>query len=65
MSQAAIQILEELSAVILNVVIWTARTKLTADDFGHAELPPEELASLGSKKICDPANLKIFTALKA
>jgi hypothetical protein len=65
MTQAAIHILDRLTAVNLNVVIWTARTKLTAEDFGQAELPPEELASLGSKKICDPEKLKIFTALKA
>jgi hypothetical protein len=65
MTQAAIHILDRLTAVNLNVAIWTARTKLTAEDFGQAELPPEELASLGSKKICDPEKLKIFTALKA
>jgi hypothetical protein len=29
------------------------------------ELPPEELASLGSKKLCDPDSLKVFSALKA
>jgi hypothetical protein len=28
-------------------------------------LPPEELASLGSKKICDPDRLRIFSTLKA
>ncbi|WP_272699202.1 DUF3150 domain-containing protein [Desulfovibrio sp. Fe33] len=30
-----------------------------------AKLPPEELASLGSKKICDPKELRIFGTLKA
>ena len=29
------------------------------------ELPPEDLASLGSKRIADPDSLKIFTTLKA
>jgi hypothetical protein len=28
-------------------------------------LPPEELASLGNKKICDPESLRIFATLKA
>lgn len=60
-----IKILEQLTAVNLNVSIWTARKKLTADDFGGVELPPEELASLGSKKICDPEHLRIFSTLKA
>ena len=35
------------------------------EDFGGAELPPEDLASLGSKRIADPGSLKIFTTLKA
>jgi hypothetical protein len=65
MTQATIKILDQLCAVNLDVVIWTARKKLTAEDFGNVELPPEELATLGSKKICDPGSLKIFTALKA
>ena len=60
-----IKILDRLTAVNLNVSIWTARRKLTAEDFGGIELPPEELASLGSKKICDPERLRIFSTLKA
>jgi hypothetical protein len=65
MTDQNVQILDQLTAVNLNVSVWTARKKLTAEDFGGVELPPEELASLGSKKICDPESLKIFTALKA
>jgi hypothetical protein len=60
-----IKILDQLTAVNLNVSIWTARKKLTTEDFGGVELPPEELASLGSKKICDPESLRIFSTLKA
>ena len=60
-----IKILDHLVAVNLNVTIWTARKKLTAADFGGAELPPEELASWGSKKICDPEDLRIFGTLKS
>ena len=60
-----IKILDRLSVVNLNVTIWTARKKLTAADFGGAELPPEELASWGSKKICDPEALRIFGTLKS
>lgn len=58
-------ILNCLMAINLDVNIWTARRKLTPADFGGANLPPEELASLGSKRICDPEELKIFGTLKA
>jgi hypothetical protein len=60
-----ITILDNLVVLNLDVKIWTARKKLTPADFGGAELPPEELASLGSKKICDPKELRIFGTLKA
>jgi hypothetical protein len=48
----------------LDVHIWSARKKLAPSDFGTTNLPPEKLASLGSKRICDPAELRIFGALK-
>ncbi|BDQ38469.1 hypothetical protein SYK_28290 [Pseudodesulfovibrio nedwellii] len=60
-----ITVLDHLMALNLDVNIWTARKKLTPSDFGGAELPPEELASLGSKKICNPQELRIFGTLKA
>ena len=60
-----ITILKKLTALRLDVSIWTARRKLTAMDFGSNLLPPEKLASLGSKKVCNPDDLKIFAALKA
>lgn len=58
-------IINRLLAVNLRVSIWTARKKLRPQDLGDAELPPDDLASLGSKKICDPGALKIFNTLKA
>ena len=58
-------ILNSLVAVKLDVNIWSARCKLKEDDFTHAELPPEGLASLGSKKICNPKDLRIFGTIKA
>jgi len=57
--------LECLLAVNLDVNIWSARRKLSPDDFSHGDLPPEGLASLGSKRICDPNELKIFGTLKS
>ncbi|MFV0420797.1 DUF3150 domain-containing protein [Oleidesulfovibrio sp.] len=62
-------ILDNLVAINLSVTIWSARKKLTAEDFSGGvssdNLPPEELASLGSKRICNPADLRVFGALKS
>ena len=60
-----IKVLGNLLALNLNVNLWSARKKMVLEDFGGAELPPEDLASLGSKRIADPNSLKIFATLKA
>ena len=60
-----IHILDNLLALNLNVSLWSARRKMSQEDLGGAELPPEDLASLGSKRIADPENLKVFGTLKA
>jgi hypothetical protein len=60
-----INILDRLAVVHLDVRIWSARKKLMAEDLGNTELPPEDLASLGSKRICNPEELKRFSTLKA
>lgn len=60
-----IRILDNLLALNLNVSLWSARRKMNREDLGRAELPPEDLASLGSKRIADPENLKVFGTLKA
>ena len=57
--------LDRLVAVNLSIHIWSARKKLDPVDLGNANLPPEDLASLGSKKICDPEELRVFGTLKA
>lgn len=59
-----IKILDSLVALNLNISVWSARKKMCLEDFGGAELPPEDLASLGSKRIADPDSLKIFTTLR-
>ena len=51
--------------LVVNLDIWTARKKLVPLDLGGAELPPEDLASLGSKRVCNPEDLRSFTTLKA
>ena len=60
-----ITVLDRLVVVNLDVHIWTARKKLIPLDLGDAELPPEDLASLGSKRICNPEDLRSFGTLKA
>jgi hypothetical protein len=58
-------VLKKIFAVNLNVNIWSAKTKLKPEDFSHGTLPPGDLASLGTKRICDPSALKIFGTLKS
>lgn len=60
-----IRVLDNILAVNLNVTLWSARRKLTLEDFGPVDLPPEDLASLGSKRIAPPESLRIFGTLKA
>ena len=63
--QTDIKVLDSLLVLNLEVNIWTARRKLTPEDFTGVTLPPEDLASLGSKRICDPEELKVFGTLKS
>ena len=58
-----ITVLKHLTILRLDVNIWSARKKLTPADFGTLDLPPEKLASLGSKKVCNPEDLRIFSTL--
>jgi hypothetical protein len=60
-----IKVLDNLLALNLNISLWSARKKLNTEDFGGVELPPEDLATLGSKRIAPPEKLRIFSTLKA
>ena len=64
-TQTDIRVLDKLVIVGLQVKIWSARRKLLPHDLDITHLPPEDLASLGSKRICDPEDLKHFGTLKA
>lgn len=62
---------QTLSKVIVftldNISLWSGRRRLKREDLklmSDDELPPEALASLGSKKIIDPEDINDFTALK-
>lgn len=60
-----IRILDNLLALNLNVSLWSARCKMSQEDLGGAELPPDDLASLSSKRIANPESLRVFGTLKA
>lgn len=58
-------ITDQVTLIILSISIWSGRKKLRAEDLKlGTEIPPEELVSLGSKRICDPEVLKGFHRLK-
>jgi hypothetical protein len=58
-------VLDRLVAVNLDVRIWSGRKKLTAEDLSlGADVPPEDLVSLGSKRVCDPEAIKVFHRLR-
>ncbi len=58
-------ITDQLTLVMLDVGIWSGRKKLRAEDLKlGTEIPPEDLVSLGSKRVCDPEPLKAFHRIK-
>ncbi len=62
-----IQVTEQVVCINIDCSIWSGRKKLTPADFKNLEsdsLPPSDLASLGSKKICNPEALRDFDTLK-
>lgn len=61
------QTIDSLVCVSLDIHLWTGRRKLTPKDLlrvAPENLPPQDLASLGSKKVCDPSELAVFAKLK-
>ena len=56
--------LDDLVVVNLEVSLWSAQKKMAPEDLGAKNLPPEELATLGSKRVADPKSLLIFKTLK-
>lgn len=50
----------------LDISIWTGKARLTPEDIPDAvaDMPPETLATLGSKRIFDPQALRPFNAAK-
>jgi hypothetical protein len=58
-------ITDRLTLVVLSVTIWSGRKKLRPEDLKlGTEIPPEELVSLGSKRVCNPEDLNAFHRIK-
>lgn len=59
-------LLQKLVCISLDIHIWSGQKKLQAADLNltAGEIPPEKLASLGIKKICNPSLLKPFQTLR-
>lgn len=62
-------ILNQVVLLVLNISLWHGRKKLRAEDLAANgidvdKLPPGTLATLGSKRIINPAAVNVFSALK-
>jgi len=63
------QILSEVIIIMLNISLWSGKKKLRPEDLAAngidvGKLPPQALASLGTKRIISPDALSAFTNLK-
>lgn len=58
--------LNQVVCINLDFHLWSGRKKLRIDDFKiiDGEVPPEAIASLGSKKIANPDDIADFEAMK-
>lgn len=59
------QIFEQSFGLILDISMWSGSKSLRAEDFQGIELPPEELVSLGSKRLHDKEAFKPVNAVRS
>ncbi len=61
-----IHVLDKTVCIHLSATLWSGRRQLRADDLGSeaGKLPPEDLASLGSLKLCDPEKITRLNSIK-
>jgi hypothetical protein len=57
-------VLDKVVVINLDISLWSARKKLCPEDLKGVILPPDKLASLGSKRVYDPEALNVFANLK-
>ncbi|MCB1809363.1 MAG: DUF3150 domain-containing protein [Candidatus Competibacteraceae bacterium] len=60
-------ITDQVVFIYLDIRCWSGRKTLQPDDLGlsRAQLPPDELVSLGDKRLLDPNALNVFTSLRS
>lgn len=66
MSENNVSYMNDCVYLKLDISIWTGKARLTPEDIPDAvgDLPPETLATLGSKRIFDPQALRPFNTAK-
>lgn len=66
MSENNVSYMNDCVYLKLDISIWTGKARLTPEDIPDAvgDLPPEALATLGSKRIFDPQALRPFNTAK-
>ena len=59
-------VLDQIVCVCCDISIWTGQKKLTPEDLDLSpeQIPPEGLAALGHKRICDPKAIADFKRIK-
>lgn len=61
-----VQTIDKLAMLRLEVSIWSARARLTTADLKDpSAMPPQAMATLGTKRLFDPTKMRIFNAIKA
>ncbi len=62
-----IKVADKMLVIAPDIRIWSARRKMQAEDYGinATNLPPDDIASLGVKKLCPPESLRPFAMLKS
>ena len=62
-----IKVADKMLVIAPAITIWSARKKMNPEDYGLEKdsLPPDEIASLGVKKLCPLEKLRPFAMLKA
>lgn len=61
------RVLEEVVVIHPEIHLWSGRKRLRREDLKKIsgdQLPPSDLASLGSKRICDPKDVSVFEKIK-
>jgi hypothetical protein len=58
------EVLANVVVINLKITLWSGRKKLCPEDLKGVNLPPDKLASLGTKRIYDPEALSVFATLK-